>query len=234
MGPASFGEASLSGSHGIQMFWSMRAHVTAVMTGLLFLGAGSAEALDLEVNAQSGIITFPQQAAAVTTAGAQWGVLLGLAPVPALGFELSYQGAHYRTDKSLAEVQDQVIENGAQAVVKVGPRLGRFEPYALGGIALAHRDVRYREGGPGVFEDGAVTKAPVGAGFDIRIPLAKLPVGRGLVPAVDRAVEKLGPSLLIGARGTYHFLLRSPALGDVDGGRGADQLGASVNLGARF
>ncbi|QRK08350.1 hypothetical protein JQX13_51990 [Archangium violaceum] len=203
----------------------MRARVmmTVTVTGLLLLTSRTAAALELEVQSQGGVLTFPGEAAAVTTAGAQWGVLLGLAPWPALGVELSYQGAIYRTDEALSPVQDQVLENGAQAVVKVGPRLGRFEPYALGGLAVSHRDVRAREGGPGVLQDGALAKAPVGAGFDVRIPLARVAV-----------LGEVGPSLLLGARGTYHFLLRTPALGDVDGGRGADQIGASVNLGARF
>jgi len=48
-------------------------------------GARTAEALELEVQTQGGVLSFPGE----ITAGAQWGVFMGLAPLPAPGVEFS-------------------------------------------------------------------------------------------------------------------------------------------------
>lgn len=164
------------------------------------------------VQAQGGVISYPGQAAADLSPGAAWGVLVGLKPLPIVELELGYQGAAYQTDERLAGAQENVIENGGQAILKAAPRVGLAEPYVFGGYQLSRFNVYERTNSSGVVEDDTLSKIPVGVGFDLHV----------------------AENVLVGARGQYNFLISQEAFTNFDGARSADQLGATLQLGARF
>lgn len=164
------------------------------------------------VQAQGGVISYPGQAAADLSPGGAWGVLIGLKPIPVVELELGYQGAAYQTDERLAGAQENVIENGGQAVLKAAPRIGITEPYVFGGYQLSRFNVYERANSPGVVQDDTLSKIPVGVGFDVHV----------------------AENVLVGARGQYNFLISQEAFTNFDGARSADQLGATLQLGASF
>jgi hypothetical protein len=181
--------------------------------------AGAAADRGVQVQAQGGVLTFPGAVAADVEPGGTFGVLVGLEPVPMAELELSYQGAAYRTSTRVSPQQEAVVEHGGQAIVKVGPRRGGAEPYAFGGFGVAAVNVREVVGGPGVVRDDVIAKVPLGLGLDFRVPIG----GPG------------GTDLLIGARGTYDVVFDNQAFTLADANdRSADQVAATLNLGARF
>ncbi|MFN7135107.1 MAG: hypothetical protein ACK4N5_23730, partial [Myxococcales bacterium] len=61
-----------------------------------------------------------------------------------------------------------VMDNGGQAIVKLTPRLPRFEPYAFGGVGVSRLNVLGAAEHDGVRDD-VLVKVPVGAGLDYRL-----------------------------------------------------------------
>lgn len=164
------------------------------------------------VQAQGGVISFPGEAAADLSPGGAWGVLVGIQPIPVVELELGYQGAAYQTDERLAGAQENVIENGGQALLKARPRIGMAAPYVFGGYQLSRFNVYERANSTGVIEDDTVSKIPVGVGFDVHV----------------------AENVLAGVRGQYNFLIDEDVFTNFDGDRSADQLGAMLQLGAHF
>lgn len=164
------------------------------------------------VQASGGVISYPGQAAADLSPGGAWGVLIGLKPIPVVELELGYIGAAYQTDERLAGAQENVIENGGQALLKASPKVGPAEPYVFGGYQLSRFNVYERANAPGVVQDDTISKIPVGVGFDVHV----------------------ARNVLVGARGQYNFLVGQEAFTNFDGARSADQLGATLQLGGNF
>lgn len=164
------------------------------------------------VQASGGVISYPGEAAADLTPGGAWGVLVGIKPIPVVELELGYQGAAYQTDERLIGAQENVMENGGQALLKASPLVGAIEPYVFGGYQLSWFNVYERANATGVVEDDTLSKIPVGLGFDVHV----------------------AENVLLGARGQYNFLVSQEAFTNFDGARSADQLGATLQLGANF
>lgn len=172
---------------------------------------------DITVMAQGGVLTYTGEAARLTTPGAAYGVLAGVDVLPWLDAELSYQGAAYKTQEDLSPDQSTLLENGGQAVAKVGPDRWRLEPYALGGIAVSRLSV-VGEPAPGVpVQDATLVKLPLGVGVDWKVPL-----GDG------------ESDLNIGARATYDIALDSGAFPTLEDTQSSNQLQGVVHLGASF
>lgn len=166
----------------------------------------------LKVQAQGGLLTYPGEAASQVTPGGLYGVLVGIEPpIPIFELELGYQGATYQTDGNLTGAQERIMENGGQALLVASPQFGAWEPYVFGGYQISRFDVREEENSTGVVSDATISKAPVGAGVDIHLG-----------------------DFLIGARGTYNFVLDTDQFANIDDPRSADQVTASLLLGGQF
>lgn len=168
----------------------------------------------VSVTANGGVISFPGEAAADLTPGGNYGVNVGIEPLPVVELELGYVGAAYQTDGNLPGAQENVIENGGQAVLKASPKIGVVEPYAFGGYQLSWFNVYERPNSAGVVEDKTLSKLPVGAGLDFHIGDA-----------------------VLGARGQYNFVFAADQAFtnlNSDQARSADQLAGLLELGGQF
>jgi hypothetical protein len=184
------------------------------------LAEDSRENKPFDVSAQAGLLTFTGEAANFTSPGVSYGVLAGMDVLPWLGGELSYQGAAYVTDGRLSPGDNDIgiSENGGQAVVKAGPRLGGIQPYALGGLALSFLNVKDRESAFGVVEDATLIKVPLGAGVDWHIP--------GNMNDIAQ--------FSLGARATYNLTVDSGAFPTTDNATSSSQFLTTLQMGARF
>jgi hypothetical protein len=172
---------------------------------------------DLELKLQGGVVTYTGEAAALTSPGAAYGVLVATDLFGAVDGELSYQGAAYGTDSSLGS-RNSILENGGQALVMLSPTVGRFEPYAFTGLAVSFLSVM-NGGNPGsLVEDATLFKLPIGAGID-------------WVPAGDGGGEV---DFLIGARVKYDLTLDSGAFPTLDNRMSSNQLQTTLQVGATF
>jgi hypothetical protein len=190
--------------------------------GALLIAPGLAHAADeyghnggVKVEGGAGVLTYRNDGAAagLFSPGPQYGVHLDFNPIGAMGLEVGYQGAAY----GIQGGDGTVVENGADAVLKLGPKLGAVEPYALGGYGVTRLTANGAAESAGVTDDW-IQKVPVGAGVDFAIPAGANP-------------------LLLGARGTYNFLLNNDAFGsraNNTGDRGNDQIGGELMLGGKF
>ena len=169
----------------------------------------------VQVQAQGGIISFPGEAASQLSPGALYGVVVGIEPpIPVFELELGYQGGAYQSDERLTGAQENVIENGGQALLKASPEVGAFEPYVFGGYQISRFNVYERANSTGALQDDTLHKAPVGAGFDVHLG-----------------------DVLLGARGSYNFIFGNDAFTNIptqSSDRDADQLTGSLLLGGQF
>lgn len=151
--------------------------------------------------------------------GGAWGVALTIQPVPLLGVEMSYQGAHMRAQGGLSPAG--INENGAQGLLAFGPRIGDWRLFALAGGAVSAFRVdggSYLAEGGRPIRDGTLYKVPLGGGLAAHIPTS---------PATE---------IRVGARVTYDFVLNAnDVFSDIPSShRMADQLRVQVEAGARF
>ncbi|MGA9521662.1 MAG: hypothetical protein WBV82_09370, partial [Myxococcaceae bacterium] len=148
------------------------------------------------VNGLAGVMSYAGEAASITQPGAAYGVTASgdIASMYGLSLdgEIGYLGGVYNSEALISSEKSTIVENGGQAAVKIGPELGAFEPYALGGVSVQRLNVVYEEATGGLIRDGTHTRIPVGVGFDLK------PGGRD------------GP-LTLGARGTYSFATNNSA-----------------------
>ncbi|QRK05899.1 hypothetical protein JQX13_38045 [Archangium violaceum] len=163
------------------------------------------------------MLTYAGEAARLTTPGASYGVLAGIDVLPWLDAELSYQGAAYKTEEDLAADQSTLLENGGQAVAKVGPDRWRLEPYALGGVAISRLNVVGTPAAGVPVQDATLVKLPVGVGVDWKMPL-----GGG------------ESDFNLGARATYDIALDSDAFPTLADTQSSNQVRATLHLGASF
>lgn len=195
----------------------MKAKMTIlVAAGALLVAPALASAADrygygpgITVAGNGGVLTYPGEAARLFDPGAQYGVNIGLEPFGAVGLELGYAGAAYGLDGR----DGSVVENGGTALLKVGPKLGTVQPYALGGYNLMWLSGNEDANARGI-DDDTMSKIPVGAGVDFVLPAGKAP-------------------LILGARGTYNFLFDNDSF-DVGGAESDDQIGGQVVFGGEF
>jgi hypothetical protein len=151
--------------------------------------------------------------------GGSWGVALTIQPVPLLGLEISYQGAHMRAQGGISPAA--INENGAQGLLAFGPRIGDWRLFALGGGAISAFRVgggSYLAEGGKPIQDGTLYKVPLGGGLAAHIPTS---------PATE---------VTVGARATYDFVLNAnDVFPDIPSShRMADQVRVQVEAGARF
>lgn len=190
---------------------------TCLLAAVAFVAApavaGAADELGrdpgIKVFGDAGVLTYAGEAAGLFDPGARYGVSVGLEPFQAIGLELGYQGAAYTVENE----GGTVLENGAQALVKVGPKLGAVEPYALGGAAWTRFSATDDAEASGLSDD-SFGKIPVGAGVDFTLPVGDNP-------------------LVLGARGMYNFVIENEAF-DTPEPRNDDQIGASLVIGGEF
>ncbi len=127
---------------------------------------------DVSVKAQGGMLTYTDESAALTAPGASYGVLVGFDLTRLWQAELSYQGAAYATDDDLPFEQDTILENGGQGILLVAPDIGRFEPYALGGIGVSRFTVLEGATPNPAVDSATLVKVPVGVGAQYHAPVA--------------------------------------------------------------
>jgi hypothetical protein len=162
----------------------------------------------MTVEANGGILSYPGQGAAVFQPGGQYGAAVGVTS-RVIGLELGYQGAAYGVERG-----GNLIENGGQALVKLGRETGGFMPYALGGYNLSWLTANGTAKDNGI-SNNVVSKIPVGAGVDYRIPSSG------------------SSAVTVGARGTYNFVMGNDSF--VHRSASADdQIGATLQVGGSF
>jgi hypothetical protein len=171
----------------------------------------------VEVAAQAGMLNFVGGAAADLTAGFSYGASVSLNAPQIVGLEIGYTGATYGTKGGLPGPRESVVENGGQALLKLGPRLPMVTPYVMGGYNLSYINVAERPDSAQVVRDDAVSKVPVGGGIDFRTP----------------------GGVLIGARTSYNFLFSNQAYAaaqPANGGRqrSGDQMITTLDIGGHF
>ncbi len=172
---------------------------------------------NISVMGQAGVLTHTGEAARLTTPGAAYGVAVGMDVVPWVDAELGYQGAVYQTEEDISFTGSQyrVLENGGQALAKVGPDGLMLEPYALTGLSISRQSVIGTPGLEVPVADGTRVKLPVGAGVDWEIPTR-------------------GPgNLRLGARATYNFGLNDAGYTTLDASSTNQFLG-TVQLGGTW
>jgi hypothetical protein len=195
----------------------MKAKITIVVAaGVLLAVPAFASAADqyghgpgVQVQANGGVLTFPGEAAGRFSPGGTYGASVDFRPLNPVGLELGYQGASYGLERG----SGNVMENGGQALLKLGPHLGAVEPYALGGYNLTWVNPNNAADAAGINSD-TIQKVPVGAGVDFDIPVGSNP-------------------LVLGARGTYNFVFSNQAFSTTSSS-GDDQIGGQVVLGGEF
>ncbi len=175
-----------------------------------------------DVQANAGMLNFVGGVAADLNPGLAYGVGASILAPQAIGLELGYQGAAYGTKSAVPGPRESVVENGGQALLKLGPHLPSVEPYVMGGYNLSYVSVANRSGSAGVVRDDAISKVPVGAGIDFHLR------GGGTTSG-----------LLLGVRSSYNFLFSNQAyslVADSNGtrNRSGDQLITTLDLGGHF
>lgn len=199
--------------------WRLR---LMALAGVLAL-PGTALAVDgpdrkrnISVQGQTGIMTYAGEAAEITNPGATYGVNIGVGVVPMLNAEIGYQGSVYRTEAGATPEQTTIMENGGQALLKLGPEMGNFRPYAAGGLSVMSLNVVDDEAAGAAVEDSTLVRLPVGLGFDYRFPSAN--------PG----------DFTLGARGTYNIAVDSGAFPTLDNTASSSIVTGQVVLGGTW
>ncbi len=169
---------------------------------------------DWTVAGQAGVLAFTGEAARLTTPGPLYGVALGVDVTGGVNFELGYQGSTYKTEAAATGGESGIVQNGAQALVSLGPELeNNFFPFAQFGFQVSRLNVlRNVE----EVRDATMVWLPMGVGVSYSIPS-------------ESAAE-----ISVGARGTYNFTLDSGAFPTVAEPAAANQLTSSLLVGGRF
>lgn len=161
----------------------------------------------ITVLAQGGMQAYLGTGADAVEAGGAYGLLVGIGTSDFLGLELGYQGAAYATQDGA----NGILENGGQALIKLNPQFGRWEPYGFVGVGASRLTVR---GDSAQVDDDTLVKVPVGAGFDVRFP---------------RESEN---AFLVGGRAGYGFVFSNDAFAFGQGN--SRQLNVTLQVGGRF
>lgn len=176
-----------------------------------------ARGIGLEVNALGGMQAYTGDAATLVSPGATYGASIGFDTSRRTKVELGYRGAAFATEDGAGGTRAAIVENGGDAIVKIGPETERVQPYAFGGVGLSRLNVtanQFQVATGGTVSDDWLVKVPLGVGVDFRIFEG------------DRA------DLMLGARGIYGLVLDDDAFGGVNDVTQQAQLG--LQLGARF
>ncbi|AKU89708.1 hypothetical protein [Vulgatibacter incomptus] len=171
-----------------------------------------------EAQAQIGVQFFPGAAAHLAGSGLAYGVSIGWKPLWLGGIELSYQGANYSTSVEDLAPSVSIFENGVQLLLRISPRFGVFEPYALAGGAISFVNVRDNEGVKHSIQDDMLVKVPLGLGVDIHLQ--------------PRNADPTETHVIVGARASYLLVFFNDFLPVTS--RGADQMSTLVLLGVGF
>ncbi|MFN7134334.1 MAG: outer membrane protein, partial [Myxococcales bacterium] len=161
----------------------------------------------IRVQAQGGVQSYVGQAGDAVRPGGAYGVLVGLPTSGFLGLELGYQGSAFETQ----DRANGIVENGGQALVKLNPHFGRWEPYVYGGVGATRLTVL---GDNPLVDNDTLVKVPVGAGVDVRFP---------------RDSEN---AFLVGGRAGYNYVYDNEAFTTAPANTG--QLNLTLQVGGRF
>lgn len=162
----------------------------------------------LHVQAGVGLVAFPR--AADVDPGAAWGVGVEIEPWRAIELEAGYQGAAFTAKAEDPSARTAAIQNGGYGLVKLAPFAGGgVEPYLLGGFGLAHVNAVDEGIEGGAIEDDMISKVPLGLGVDMEFE-----------------------TFSVGIRGTWDLVFGNQFAFQPGTARGADQLFATLHLGA--
>ncbi len=177
------------------------------------VAASEPEDRGIVVMGQAGLLTYTGEAAALTRPGTAYGVAVGLDLTRGITAELGYLGASYRTE---GEDPVGVTENGAQALVQLGPQQRNFHPFALFGLQLSRVNALERGDANPDVEDATHLKLPMGAGINYTLPS-------------DADAE-----ITVGARAAYNFTLDAGAFPTLNEPAAANQFTGMAVVGGRF
>lgn len=174
----------------------------------------------VEAQLQAGAQWFPGGANGTLGSAFTWGAIVGIEPWPMFGLELGYTGADYG-NVGQAGARASVLENGGYGGLKFSPRIGRFEPYLMGGWGVWRFEVQAeqttnREN----LTDDTFFKVPVALGLDFHFGADETPE------------ERAATHLTLGVRGSYAFVFDNDFVPTTP--RGADQLAATGVVGVQF
>ena len=166
------------------------------------------------VMGQAGVLTYTGEAASVTRPGSTYGVAVGLDLTRGITTELGYLGASYRTESDNGSVG--MTENGAQALVQLGPQQRDFHPFAMFGLQLSRVNALERGDVSPEVRDATHLKLPMGAGINYTVPS-------------DADAE-----ITVGARAAYNFTLDAGAFPTLNEPAAANQFTGMAVVGGRF
>lgn len=167
---------------------------------------------------QAGLLTYVGEAASVTSPGATYGVSIGTDLTRGINAEIGYVGSSYRTEEGEGVGgRTSLIENGAQALMKVGPEIGQVQPYGMWGFQVSRLNALEAAGENNpLVRDATLFKLPLGAGIAWEVP--------------SDAIADVN----IGAQAAYNFALDSGAYPTLDDPLASNQFTTTVMVGGRF
>jgi len=189
--------------------------VLALATSLGFSMPALADTTDGLGNAtlflKGGIARYTGSVGDYLNAGPNWGLIVGVQPFSALGFEVGYEGSRNTLDDARLLGDTAVMRHGGTALVKISPPfLNAVRPFLGAGLGFSYASLQGDAGG--LYESDLMEEVPLAAGLEFN---------SGRITA--------------GLRFTYRFLLdegfAEPAYPGASDGNLFD---ASATLGARF
>jgi hypothetical protein len=169
------------------------------------------------VRGGAGVMTYGGEAAGLTAPGATYNVSGEVHVLPWMRGELGYLGGLYTSEQLTGDDRATILENGGQALVKVGPTLGRnLFPHALGGLAVTRLNLRNEERAAGLIDEATNVRVPVGVGLDYELPSAG------------------AAALMVGARGTYGFATNANAFPTLPDASDTNVWTGSLQVGGSF
>lgn len=175
-----------------------------------------AAAMAVQVRGEAGAITYTGEAARLTTPGATYGALMELDLTDMTDLELGYAGAAYMSDESIGDDQSAILENGGQALLKLGPDTMGLHPHLFAGLEYTRVSVLEDGEVQGFIEDGSLLKLPLGAGVAYSFR------GEG-----DNVIT-------VGARASYNVALMSEAFPTLENTMSSNQVTGTMNVGGSF
>ena len=193
--------------------------IVLMVAAILLLPLAARAESELALTLQGGGVKYDQALASPSDLGAEYGVRLGIMPVPAIGFEIGYLGSQSNVrDVVNNSNTTRLITNGAYGDARLNILPDTVMPYIFGGIGVTNfkvdNEILNSDGG---LHGKTVATIPLGAGLDFNIGNFK-----------------------IGGRFQYNYLLTDQLLRSantatgVTTGNNTNFYGVNIDLGVSF
>lgn len=138
---------------------------------VLLLPAAALAESELALTLQGGGVKYDQALASPSELGAEYGLRLGIMPVPAIGFEIGYLGSQSNVrDVVNNSNATRLITNGAYGDARLNILPGSVMPYIFGGFGVTNfkvdNEIVNSDGG---LHGRTVATIPLGGGLDFNI-----------------------------------------------------------------